>query len=133
MELKPCPFCGGEVSIARRYNDDFLGNVYWPICDDCFNTCNEHFETEEEAIMWANRRQTPTPEALSIEQLMQMDGEPVWVVENQDYVGASSGWGLFYADKTAVMQNFTHHVVWISKYGENWTAFATKPAKEGEG
>ena len=49
-ELKPCPFCGGEVGISQIYDWSF--RVYCSNCDIEI----DGFSTEEEAIDEWNRR-----------------------------------------------------------------------------
>lgn len=51
IELKPCPFCGGEASLITISSD----NRYFAVCDDCDNRTNECFEVEEAIEAW-NRR-----------------------------------------------------------------------------
>jgi Lar family restriction alleviation protein len=50
MELKRCPFCGGEV-----YSDWSRKNDFFVTCDNC-NAYVKYFETEQEAIDAWNRR-----------------------------------------------------------------------------
>jgi Lar family restriction alleviation protein len=51
MELKPCPFCGGNsdgIVILERYG-------YFIVCEHCYGRTGE-FHTKEEAIEAWNRR-----------------------------------------------------------------------------
>ena len=50
-ELKPCPFCGGEVE--KRESPGF--HNWWVICKQCHSTSGEH-ESEKEAVEAWNRR-----------------------------------------------------------------------------
>ncbi|MGX8701537.1 hypothetical protein [Caproiciproducens sp.] len=66
-ELKPCPYTDEEVSQKLR---KWKGHCQIPGLD--------------ELILWAadiiDRRPAPQNKALTLEQLRQMDGEPVWAV-----------------------------------------------------
>lgn len=63
MELKPCPFCGGqpvkqkwEMSLDERFHiPDNHGYWYSIFCNKCFSEGSECI-TEEEAIKAWNRR-----------------------------------------------------------------------------
>ena len=81
--LKPCPFCGGEADCNDGGICDKDGNpVWWVECLSCGANVEGSENTEEAAMLAWNTRPTPTPEALSLGQLMQMDGEPVMVLSD---------------------------------------------------
>ena len=57
MELKPCPFCGGEAAIAR-FNDivKFYRIVHF--CNDFFWIKTDWVSTEEKAAeLWNTRKE----------------------------------------------------------------------------
>lgn len=70
-KLKPCPFCGGKPAIVE--------DGYKAIAVHCFN-CGADItaETSEKARAAWNRRPAPENNPLTLDQLRQMDGEPVW-------------------------------------------------------
>lgn len=75
-ELKPCPFCGGKATISKT-----IDGMNWQIV--CRGECrcmSAYFAQKEKAIATWNRRPAPENKPLTLEQLRQMDGEPVWVV-----------------------------------------------------
>ena len=75
-ELKPCPFCNGEARIMLEEEDrpdDSFHNVYCTGCGAQF-----WVKSKSEAEQKWNRRAQPANEPLTLEQLREMDGEPVW-------------------------------------------------------
>lgn len=55
IELKPCPFCGGEADCS---NSRFIqyGRKKWAVECPCCGVVSHFFDTEEEAIAAWNRR-----------------------------------------------------------------------------
>lgn len=61
MELKPCPFCGGEAELVphKFFSEKFK---VWKVesygieCYNCHAKCFPFFEREEDAIKAWNRR-----------------------------------------------------------------------------
>lgn len=53
MELKPCPFCGGEIRIARLYGG--YGEPWYARCDRC-DVSGYYYNTEAQAIeAWSDQ------------------------------------------------------------------------------
>ena len=53
MELKPCPFCGGEIRIARLHGS--YGEPWYARCDRC-EVSGYYYKTEAQAIEeWSDR------------------------------------------------------------------------------
>lgn len=87
-ELKECPFCGGEAELKQHKsaidkNDRPIGG-WFVDCEECDCGTPWH-NTESQAITAWNRRTTPENKPLTLEQLRQMDGEPVYVDKEQQY------------------------------------------------
>jgi len=76
-ELKPCPFCGKPLHVFYNYR---LKAWTWH-CDteNCAGTMLG-YDSEDEAVSALNRRAQPDNEPLTLAQLREMDGEPVWTV-----------------------------------------------------
>ena len=51
-ELRPCPFCGGEASVACG---SIMGPARWVECEDCGAEGSTQFSNESAAEAW-NRR-----------------------------------------------------------------------------
>lgn len=47
MELKPCPFCGGEIRIVRLHGS--YGEPWYARCDRC-EVSGYYYRTEDQAI-----------------------------------------------------------------------------------
>ena len=70
----------------------------------------------------------PENKPLTLEQLQQMDGEPVWI-DGKDY----GGWAIFKASVNKQVANCLDNVnlsYYMRDYGKTWLAYARKP--EGE-
>jgi hypothetical protein len=113
MKIEKCPFCGGEVSIALC-GDGF--DARWFITrghgenackcrlfmeSEKFNKDSEmaDFVADDLIAAW-NRRAQPENKPLTLDELRQMDGEPVYIVESPDW----GHWELSY-DAEDYMQN----------------------------
>lgn len=75
-ELKPCPFCGGGA-------DFYIGGSGYIQCTHCLAMIPYRYglpyaDGKQQAIAAWNRRPAPENKPLTLEQLRQMDGEPVW-------------------------------------------------------
>lgn len=58
-DLKPCPFCGGQVEVWNRYGDDQIKEAYDISCatTGCYLQCGaEWFLSKEELLLKWNSR-----------------------------------------------------------------------------
>ena len=72
---------------------------------------------------------TPPNEPLTLEQLQEMDGEPVWVVPIGKCKWATRQWCVLAADE-ALIPGVDHWWWSFEGYGETWIAYRRPP--EGE-
>lgn len=83
MELKPCPFCGSK---AELYGDCEMVKAR---CTnpECWCHLVSWFDEPEEAAEEWNRRTPPAEEnePLTLDDLKEMDGQPVWAEEPDGY------------------------------------------------
>lgn len=66
IELKPCPFCGGEAEINPHsfWNEkekDFTDKTFGVVCGECQTSGNQFYGTEAEAVEAWNRRADDEP------------------------------------------------------------------------
>lgn len=65
---------------------------------------------------------------LTLEELREMDGEPVWAVLLTKTKGNDSGWTLVYKNNGySAAQRWTIWALWYEDYGKTWLAYRRKP------
>ena len=69
-------------------------------------------------------------EPLTIEQLREMDGEPVWIVDIGPHKWYGPGWAIVDRDNCLVRTAKNWNPVFFERYGERWLAY--RRPKEGE-
>lgn len=83
-ELKKCPLCGAELKVygpedwkPTFYDPDSGGDPYTAVCDCGFNFHTNHYDYAE-FVKAVNRRAQPENKPLTLDELLQLDGEPVY-------------------------------------------------------
>lgn len=74
-------------------------------------------------------QKTPN-EPLTIKQLREMDGDPVWIVDVGTHKWYGPGWAIVDRDNCLVRTAKNWNPVFFEKYGERWLAYRRPP--EGE-
>ena len=118
IELKPCPFCGGEAHI----NYDIYGLECWVECENCGATGTRYVIEMNAAKGWNHRYTSPnTP--LTLDELRQMEGEPVYTTRN--------GWQICYGLTDyrgyLCMETGLGSCIPLDGYGKIWQAYRHKP------
>lgn len=54
VELKPCPFCGGEAKLEHNYMTDY-GDSYWVSCCSCNVSTDSDWAQESVIATWNKR------------------------------------------------------------------------------
>ena len=135
-KLKPCPFCGSNVKIDM---DDF----YMFCCDNCgagvvFAKVFEDgtagdCDREESIAAWNTRVEEENP-PLTLDELRQMDGEPIWCIHIES--GMYTGWHIIVVNKPFQDENTFQvlqplesgtHRHYLAHYGKTWLAYRRKP------
>lgn len=115
-ELLPCPFCGTEAA-ERDFAEPFVNG--WVGCQACHCFINWVKNGKQQAITAWNRRAKPENEPLTLDQLKQMNGDPVWVVSLFDNQGK---WCLVDGGEKCVMFTFGRFDS-FRNYGKTWLAY----------
>ena len=142
-EIMNCPFCGGIATIQQdtrypRYGKKDTVKAYEPICTntDCliYKADNVYFTSEKKAIAAWNRRAQPENEALTLDELRGMGGEPVWIQESAPYTFA--GYKILCSPVVDEYEDVCFEggdCYYSHDYGDTWLAYRTKPERsEGE-
>lgn len=133
-ELKKCPFCGGEAKI------EWIPPLceYMIECQSCGMGSDPSVSYEDKNTliqMWNTRTSDENP-ALTIEELKQMNGEPVWIS------GKSNTYSLLYYLGEDVIGHekdcFTSYYFGVNEsefldvedYGKTWLAYRRKVEEE---
>ena len=72
---------------------------------------------------------TPPNEPLTLEQLREMDGEPVWIVDIGGRNWYGPGWAIVDRENNLVRTVKNWNPVFFEKYGERWLAYR-RPKEE---
>lgn len=118
-ELKPCPYTDGEIARKLR---SFKGICTIPGLDDL--------------ILWAadiiDRRLAPENKPLTLDQLRQMDGEPVYCIGKTRFDTNFKGWKVLVKNSlNPDAISFTDNSNFlVTRYGEQFLAYARKPEQE---
>ena len=130
--LLPCPFCGGEAAecdIKQLFANGWVG------CQRC--RCFMDFVKNGKPLAIAawNRRAEPVNKPLTLDELKQMGGEPVWVVtldgtddSRWEIVVSAGKCGI---DLICVLNGVeTSDYAAFDLYNDTWLAYRNKPVKE---
>lgn len=133
--LLPCPFCGGENPYIDGYEHS-AGLRWRVVCLGCMGMVDPGTTQQKyRAIEAWNRRAEPENKPLTLEELRQMDGEPVWVVtlDGTD----EPRWGIVTSAEKhgtyllcALNGVATADYADFDSYNDTWVAYRHKPKEE---
>lgn len=123
-ELKPCPFCGStDVILATR--PAWPSSTYELMCAGC-NVILQAEDKETACALWNRRAEPPNP-PLTLEELREMEGEPVWIsFVNHPNSGfwdvVETCWELFYT-----LHLKMYGALPLEEIGKTWLAYRRRP------
>ena len=83
----------------------------------------------KEALDMAIAALSQPNEPLTLEQLREMDGEPVWIVDVGPHKWYGPGWAIVDRDNCLVRTVKNWNAVFFESYGERWLAYR-RPKEE---
>lgn len=122
-----CCRCGGPL--VTYYCEDRL---YLIVCEKCGTLALTKAVAPQVAANLTLRKPSITPpnDPLTIEQLREMDGEPVWIVDVGPHKWYGPGWAIADRENCLVRLVKSWNPIFFEKYGEWWLAYRRPP--EGE-
>lgn len=114
-ELKKCPFCGGEA----RFSDE--PGIRMVRCKRCEAKTGRYRSFDAAAEAW-NRRAQPENNLLTLEELREMNGEPVYILNPCD---PRQGFWEISVDAADYIEGRN-----IDSYGKTWIAYRHRPEEE---
>jgi hypothetical protein len=148
-EIERCPFCDKNVAETSNCKElEGCGHI-----EGCPATgpyvcvvCNMHeggcgassgyYDSEAKAIAAWNRRTEPENNPLTLDELRQMDGEVVWIVQGNEAnpEETESMWGELYREERGYIWFFLFGVeddygLLTEHYGNTWRAYRHKPER----
>lgn len=128
-ELKPWPFCGGTNVFYERYGSP-AGERWRCWCAECLAGIDPGTAQEMGAVrdMW-NRRATPPNPPLTLEEIREMDGEPVWIAKMD---GSGGAWMLVDAEYELCREAHGEMAV-FENCGKTWFAYRRRPEEKNNG
>ena len=135
--LLPCPFCAG-VNFSEHYEDRY-GHIVR--CTRCGGMIASHMGMKDTKHNWNTRTQplTEPQQPLTLEELREMKGEPVWVVPINlhewlcDRIDGKPAYGLVRKSWVRIWREETADLVHsdfdFEDYNKTWTAYRQKPTE----
>lgn len=102
----------------------------WYGCEDPLYQIAEDTISEMPTICTGRFPDTTKMLPLTLEQLREMDGQPVWIVDIGPHKWYGPGWAIVDRDNCLVRTAKNWNSVFFERYGERWLAYRRPP--EGE-
>ncbi|MFA5659131.1 MAG: Lar family restriction alleviation protein [Oscillospiraceae bacterium] len=126
IELKPCPFCGGAAKATAHFNGG-TGNSWEVVeCTQCgvSQPVSKYYSHKQAIAAW-NRRAEPENKPLTLEQVTERRGKPLWyqpITDGEDTpFDINPEWFICNPDKLPEP---------FYLYGKTWLAYAQEPVSK---
>lgn len=128
--LEPCPFCGGSEVVYELYGHG-AGERWRCWCTSCLAGIDPGWAQDRFAVrdMW-NRRPEKPNDPLTLDELREMNGEPVWVETPWVDREISGRWVIVDGVNLEKKVLFTRGDFTCHDYGKVWLAYRRKPKEE---
>lgn len=123
--LDPCPFCGGTEVIYELYGHG-AGEWWRCWCTNCLAGIDPGWAQDRHTVrdMW-NRKPAKLNAPLTLEELREMDGEPVWIIPMRGSGGFCT-WMLVDAEYELCREAHGEMAV-FENCGKTWLAYRRRP------
>lgn len=119
--LKPCRICGNTEIVYERYKHK-AGERWRCWCTKCL-ACIDPGWAQDRLAVRAIWNQSPPNEPLTLDQLREMDVEPVWITRED----GADRWVLVRYSTSAGIQAYGCGFLAWEDYGKTWLAYHQKP------
>ena len=131
-EIMNCPFCNGRAIMRERFINGVANVKHYRLeCVDCHASFLNWNKNTSKAIAAWNRRAQPENEPLTLDDLRQMGGEPIWIKEFPPY--AFAGYKVLSLRVVDVYGDIVCEdgdIYEYERYGKTWLAYRSKPKEE---
>ena len=135
-KLLPCPFCGNTATLFTTDEIGYLGNDRFTVkCNSCFCGTGHYAGPEQAKEAWSLRTQ-PENKPLTLDELREMVGEPVWLDAGEVSIGEQI------VGRWEILEKVTRvprEAFWFTRskfgftdfnHGKTWLAHRHKPKEE---
>lgn len=132
-----CPNCGAKMGAVEGWTVNEIEKAIQEFIDNAFHESLKpdiSIKSKALAIVALHEKlERERPEPISLEQLRQMDGNPVWVECTEEYNSVKK-WDIVCFNQHDGIINkyfpFRHAPLSMLEYGETWLAYTHKPEQE---
>lgn len=128
-ELNPCPFCGNKADLVEK--NGLPGWSWWKVVCGCCLIGTEEYPLKSAAIKAWNRRYEPPNLPLTLDELKEMDGQPVWIVGVSCINNFKGHWDICDLQNGEVIE-FSYCIEQpdLHLLGISWWAYRRKPEED---
>lgn len=125
MELKFCPFCGGEATLT-----ELCQGYFYVVCENCGASSGIVAKDKEDVCAKWNCRTVPPNAPLTLDELRQMEGEPVWIVGVSCINNFKGHWDICdwqHLDGNTPFFSYSGEGADPDLFGVTWLAYRRRP------